>query len=79
MKGWNLDDIVYLSRKLDLPDAYIMSMFRFLDKLVSGGLVDKACAVSILCYQFPLSLYKAITKPPCRRLCKGVEWKIFLF
>ena len=61
MKGWNLDDIVYLSRKLDLPDAYIMSMFRFLDKLVSGGLVDKACAVSILCYQYKINKIKGYT------------------
>lgn len=58
MKGWDLDDIVYLSCKLDLPDAYIMSMFRFLDKLVSGGLVDKACAVSILCYQYKINKIK---------------------
>lgn len=58
MKGWDLDDIIYLSRKLDLPDAYIMSMFRFLDKLVSGGLVDKACAVSILCYQYKINKIK---------------------
>lgn len=58
MKGWNLDDVVYLSRKLDLPDAYIMSMFRFLDKLVSDGLVDKTCGVSILCYQYKLDKIK---------------------
>lgn len=60
MRGWNNRDVAYLSKKFDLPDAYVMSMLTFLDRLAQGGLVDAKFGASLLCYQYNLDKEKGL-------------------
>lgn len=48
---------MYLARKLDLPDMYVMSILKFLDKLVVSGLKDVNSAVQLIMYQYGINEY----------------------
>lgn len=50
-------DVMYLARKLDLPDMYVMSILKFLDKLVVSGLKDVNSAVQLIMYQYGINEY----------------------
>lgn len=50
-------DAIYLSRKLGLPDMYVMSILNFLNKLVVNGLNNENSAVQMIMYQYGINEY----------------------
>lgn len=51
------NDAIYLSRKLGLPDLYVLSILKFLNKLVVSGLTDENSAVQLIKYQYGINEY----------------------
>lgn len=51
------NDAIYLSRKLGLPDMYVMSILKFLNKLVVNGLNNENSALQMIMYQYGINEY----------------------